>query len=99
MNELLAKVVRVNASDLYVTAGQPPVIRRHGRMRRLDTRLLDSDETTALMKSITPDRCQQRIHEVGGADFEISFGDCRFRVAVFEQHGRLGMVLRRIPNQ
>jgi twitching motility protein PilT len=99
MNELLATVVRMNASDLYVTAGQPPVIRYHGRIRRLDTKVLDNADTTALMNSITPDRYQHEIHEVGGADFEISFDDCRFRVAVFKQHGRLGMVLRRIPNQ
>ena len=27
------------------------------------------------MKSITPDRCQQELQEVGGADFAFAFGD------------------------
>src|SRR5690242_21155241 len=69
-------------------------------MRRLDTKTLDSDDTTALMKSITPDRCQQELQQKGGADFAIEFTDgARFRVAVFKQRGNIGLVLRRIPNK
>jgi twitching motility protein PilT len=67
-------------------------------MRRLDTKSLDSDDTTALMKSITPDRCQQELQESGGADFAISYGGQRFRCAVFKQKGVVGMVLRLIPS-
>jgi twitching motility protein PilT len=96
----LATVIQLKASDLHITTGQPPVIRHHGRMRRLDTKTLDSDDTTALMKSITPDRCQQELQEKGGADFAIEFTDgYRFRVAIFKQRGNIGMVLRRIPSQ
>src|SRR5262249_60162591 len=55
---------------------------------------------TALMKSITPERCQQELQEVGGTDFGFAFGElARFRVAVFKQRGNVGMVLRRIPNE
>jgi twitching motility protein PilT len=100
IDKLLATVIQLKASDLHITTGQPPVIRHHGRMRRLDTKSLDSDDTTALMKSITPDRCQQELQEKGGADFAIEFTDgYRFRVAVFKQRGNIGLVLRRIPSQ
>src|SRR5437868_10779720 len=68
-------------------------------MRRLETKLLDSDDTTALMKAITPDRCQQELQQSGGADFTISIGETRFRCAVFKQKGVIGLVLRRIPAQ
>src|ERR1700730_11050313 len=68
-------------------------------MRRLNTKVLDSDDTTQLMKSITPERCQQEIQEGGGSVFAIAFGSCRFPVAVFKQRGNLGIVLRRIPSQ
>src|SRR6059058_2176990 len=69
-------------------------------MRRLDTKSLEQDDTTALMKSITPDRCQQELQEKGGSDFAIEFVDgYRFRVAVFKQRGNIGIVLRRIPSQ
>jgi twitching motility protein PilT len=100
IDKLLATVIQLKASDLHITVGQPPVIRHHGRMRRLDTKVLEQDDTTALMKSITPDRCQQELQEKGGADFAIEFTDgYRFRVAVFKQRGNIGLVLRRIPSQ
>jgi twitching motility protein PilT len=99
IDKLLATVIQLKASDLHIAVGQPPVIRHQGRMRRLDTKVLDQDDTTALMKSITPDRCQQELQEKGGADFAIEYTDgYRFRVAVFKQRGNLGLVLRRIPS-
>src|SRR5579871_343756 len=69
-------------------------------MRRLDTKSLENDDCTSLMKAITPDRCQQELQEKGGSDFAIEFTDgVRFRVAVFKQRGDIGLVLRRIPSQ
>src|SRR5437588_8861779 len=99
MEKLLDTIATLKASDLHITVGSPPVVRHQGRMRKLDTKVLDSDDTTALMKSITPDRCQQELQERGGSDFAIEFTDgYRFRVAVFKQRGNLGLVLRRIPS-
>jgi twitching motility protein PilT len=52
------------------------------------------------MKSITPERCQQELQEVGGTDFGFAFGDmARFRVSVFKQKGHHAIVLRQIPNK
>ena len=52
------------------------------------------------MKSITPERNQQELQEVGGTDFGFAYGDkARFRVSVFKQKGTIAMVLRRIPNE
>jgi twitching motility protein PilT len=99
MERLLDTVLQLKASDLHITVGQPPVIRHQGRMRKLETKPLDQDDTTALMKSITPDRCQQELQEVGGADFAIEYRDgSRFRCAVFKQRGCIGLVMRRIPS-
>jgi twitching motility protein PilT len=100
IDKLLTTVIQLKASDLHITVGQPPVVRHHGRLRRLEAKVLDNDDTTALMKSITPDRCQQELQEKGGSDFAIEFTDgFRFRCAIFKQRGSIGMVLRRIPSQ
>lgn len=102
MEKLLATVIQLKASDLHISVGQPPVVRHQGRMKKLDLggAVLDNDDTTALMKSITPDRCQQEIQTKGGSDFAIEYVDgYRFRVAIFKQKGTVGMVLRRIPSQ
>ena len=100
IEKLLATVIQLKASDLHITVGQPPVVRHQGRMKRLETKVLDNDDCTSLMKSITPDRCQQEIQECGGSDFAIEYVDgYRFRVAVFKQRGNIGIVMRRIPSQ
>ena len=99
IDKLLQTVVAQGGSDLHISVGQPPVIRLDGHMRKLETKILEPDDTTALMKSITPERCQQELQEVGGTDFGFAFGEAaRFRVAIFKQRGSVGMVLRRIPN-
>jgi len=65
---------------------------------KLETKVLEPDDCMALMKSITPERCQQELQEMGGADFGFAFGDqARFRVAIFKQRGHVAMVLRQIP--
>lgn len=98
MDRILQACVSQGGSDIHLTVGRPPVIRIHGSLRSLETKVLDSDDTTSLMKSITPERNQQELQEEGGTDFGFAFGDQgRFRVAVFKQKGCIAIVLRLIP--
>jgi twitching motility protein PilT len=100
IDKLLHTVIQMKASDLFLTVGSQPCLKKSGRLRRIETKVLDNDDTTSLMKSITPDRNQQELQEVGGCDFAIQFVDgVRFRVAVFKQKGNIGLVLRRIPSE
>ncbi len=100
IDKLLSTVIQVKAADLFITVGTKPQLKKGGRLRQLETKILDNDDCTALMKSITPDRCQQELQEKGGTDFAIEFTDgYRFRVAVFKQRGNIGIVMRRIPNE
>jgi twitching motility protein PilT len=100
IDKLLQTVVNQKISDLHIAVGQPPVVRLDGHLRRLETKVLEPEDTVALMKSITPERCQQELQQVGGTDFGFAFGTAaRFRVAVFKQRGNIGMVLRQIPNR
>jgi twitching motility protein PilT len=69
-------------------------------LRKLETKVLEPDDTVALMKSISPERCQRELQEVGGSDFGFAFADkARFRVSIFKQRGSIAMVLRQIPNE
>jgi twitching motility protein PilT len=100
MEKLLNTVIQAKASDLFITVGSKPALKKGGHYRLLETKVLDKDDTVSLMKSITPDRCQQELQEVGGADFAIEYtGGVRFRVAVFRQRGTIGIVMRRIPSE
>ena len=100
MDRLLMACVTQGASDIHLTTGRPPVLRIDGHLRSLETKMLDPDDTSALMRSITPEKNQQELQEEGGTDFGFAFGDQgRFRVSVFRQKGNLALVLRLIPSK
>jgi twitching motility protein PilT len=100
IDRLLETTVRRNASDLHLAVGRPPTLRMGGHLRELQTKVLEPEDTTALMKSITPERIQQEYEETGSGDFGFAYGEeARFRVAIFKQKGNCSLVLRRIPNK
>jgi twitching motility protein PilT len=100
IDKLLMAAVKGGVSDIHITTGLPPVFRVDGAMRPQKTKVLTGDDTNALMKAITPERCQAELAEKGGADFGFAFKDlARFRVSVFKQRGQVAMVLRQIPNK
>ncbi len=100
IDKLLQTVVNQGASDLHIAVGQPPVLRLHGHLRKLETKVLDAGRHRGADEEITPERCQQELQEEGGADFGFAFGDqARFRVSIFKQRGNVAMVLRQIPNK
>jgi twitching motility protein PilT len=100
MSELLQVVVDEGASDLHIRVGIPPTLRLHGTMQSIDCPPLQPEDTERLMKSITSEDNQQKVREIGGWDFGFGFGQAaRFRVSVFKERGRIGMVLRQIPSK
>ena len=100
IDRLLQACVTMGGSDIHIAVGRPPVLRIDGRLRSLETKVLEPDDTFALMKSITPERNQQEFQEEGGTDFGFAYGEqCRFRVSVFKQKGNVGIVLRLIPSK
>ncbi len=99
IDRLLEACIRMGASDIHITVGRPPVFRLGGGLRSLDTKVLEPEDTVALMKSITPEKNQQELQEEGGSDFGFAYGDAgRFRVSVFRQKSFVSMVLRLIPS-
>ncbi len=65
IDKLLQAAVKQGVSDIHIVVGQPPVFRLHGRMRKLETKTLEAEDSVALMKSITPERCQRELQETG----------------------------------
>ena len=103
IDRLLDTVIREKVSDLHLTTGKPPTVRMRGHMVELKTKKLEPDDTAALMKSISPERAQNELQEVGGSDFGFAYenGDlkARFRVSIFKQRGDIALVLRQIPTE
>ena len=100
IDRLLETCIKRGASDLHLHVGRPPTLRLHGRLRPLETKLLEPEDTVGLMKAITPERAQQELQEEGGTDFGFAFGDAgRFRVSVYHQRGNISLALRLIPSK
>ncbi|MBL7221012.1 MAG: type IV pilus twitching motility protein PilT [Phycisphaerae bacterium] len=100
IDRLLETCIKRGASDLHLHVGRPPTLRLHGRLRPLETKILEPEDTISLMKQITPPRAQEELAEQGGTDFGFEFGDAgRFRTSVFQQRGNVSLTLRLIPSK
>ncbi len=103
---LLDGCIKLDASDLHLTVGQPAVYRRYGVMCEVDGyRLLTHEDmieavTFFLGPESDDDLKWRRIHEMGGCDSAYAMPDGnRFRVSVFQQREHLVVSLRLIPNK
>ncbi len=100
IDRLLETCIKRGASDLHIHVGCAPTLRLHGRLRALETKVLEPEDTVALMKAVTPERAQQELQEQGGTDFGFEFGKAgRFRTSVFQQRGHISMAMRLIPSK
>ena len=63
IDRLLDACITMGGSDLHLTVGRPPILRMHGRLRALETKVLTPSDTVALMKSITPEKNQEELQE------------------------------------
>ena len=100
IHKLFDTVVELNASDLHITVGRPPVLRLKGRLRNLDIPSVTDEDAKALIGEIISPGKKAELEEVGSADFGWAHEDkARFRVAVFRQKGKHAMVCRLIPSK
>lgn len=98
VDELLNKVVDMNASDMHMMVGEPPTLRIHGRLQKLEEYgEIEPEQTEQFMREIAPARSQAEMEEVQGADFGYSFARARFRVSIFMQRGSVALNMRLIP--
>ena len=99
IDRLLDTAIKQKGSDLHLTVGKAPTLRLKGRLVELKTKVLEPQDTIALMKSIAPERAEVELQEKGSADFAFGYGtEARFRVSIFKQKGTVALVLRRIPS-
>lgn len=98
ISRLLHFAVQQEASDLHVSAGETPMIRVHGEMKRVDMPALSSEQAQAMIYDMMNDSQRKIFEEFSDIDFSMQLGDVsRFRVNIFRQNRGLGAVFRAIP--
>lgn len=100
IHDLLRHAVQQKASDIHIAAGEPPALRIHGEIERLNMPPLPAAEARRLAYSIMNEK--QKVIFENELELDFSFGLkglARFRVNVFQQRRGVGIVLRQIPSQ
>ncbi|HYR96042.1 MAG TPA: type IV pilus twitching motility protein PilT [Candidatus Binatus sp.] len=98
MEELLRETLEKGASDLHLSAGEPPLMRIHGDLARTGHPALTPEAVTGLVTSIMTDKQRQVFQTEHEVDFACELPDkTRFRVNVFVHSRGPGAVLRTIP--
>jgi twitching motility protein PilT len=99
ISELLIFAVKNKASDLHVSAGEPPLVRIHGEMRRIEGPPLENEAIHRMIYDILNDEQRKTYEEHLEIDFSFALGEYgRFRVNVFKQNRGDAAVFRTIPN-
>ncbi len=100
IHDLLRGMISKKASDLFITAGFPPAFKVDGKMTPVSPQALAPAHTVELAHSIMNDRQAAEFEATHESNFAISPpGIGRFRVNVFMQQQRVGMVLRTITTK
>jgi len=101
INKLFRMVMKHEGSDLHLKAGLPPMMRLRNAIRQMEMRSLSAEDLERLLWPILTERCKKLLEDTGGADFAhvVGHDECRFRVNLFKQRGRLSLVARRVSNK
>jgi len=100
ITELLTFSVKEGASDLHLSSGEPPMLRIHGDMKRLDHASLTKEQVHTMAFDVMTDNNRRIFQEKLDIDFSFELGTlARFRVNVFVQRKGEGAVFRTIPTK
>jgi twitching motility protein PilT len=100
ISQLLSFGVKEGASDCHLSAGEPPMLRLHGDMKKVDMPAMTQEQVHSLVYDIMSDAQRKVFEEHLECDFSFALGDIsRFRVNVFLQNRGLAAVFRTIPTE
>jgi twitching motility protein PilT len=101
IEQLLRMTVEKGASDLHLRCGEPPIIRLHGEMHRLEGwDPLDNSGLDAMLRSIMPERNRIEYSETNDTDYAHEIPGCaRFRANALKDRMGVAAVFRQIPSQ
>ena len=99
-SDLLKLMVHKKASDLFITAGVAPSIKIDGKVIPVTKQALTPEQARAFAYGIMNEEQRRQFEASSECNFSISPQEVgRFRVNIFMQQGRVGMVLRTIETK
>lgn len=97
IKQLCQRLVKENASDLLLTAGVPPCLKKDNEIRRLSVSLMTPQQTKACASELIPASQRKDFEKANELDFAFTFPDIgRFRVNVYKQRNSVSIAVRHI---
>lgn len=98
INSFLAKAISKGASDVHLRVDEHPVIRKDGKIIKIDMPKLTEDDLNTILNTIVPKNIRSKAHSEYDLDFSYEIkGISRFRVNLSRQLGKGAIVIRNIP--
>jgi twitching motility protein PilT len=101
LNQILLEALSLEASDVHIKVGAPPIFRINGVLRPLNQlKPLDHNDVSKMAFGLMNDWQKERFIKNREIDmgYEV-YGMGRFRVNVFQQRGKMRIALRIVPYQ
>ncbi|MBQ7144321.1 MAG: type IV pilus twitching motility protein PilT [Oscillospiraceae bacterium] len=96
--EVLDRAVSLDASDIHLRVGLPPVLRVDGALTDLGEELLTDDDVHAAARELSTDEQLETLAHNGEVDFAATYqGRTRMRLNLFHQQGHISLALRLLP--
>ncbi|MBE9609035.1 PilT/PilU family type 4a pilus ATPase [Chitinilyticum piscinae] len=100
MTQLLQMMLQHHASDLFISDDFPPAMKIHGKLTPVGQNKLNGEQTRAMAYALMSEDERAKFERELECNFAISPpGIGRFRVNVFVQQEKVGMVLRTITTK
>lgn len=100
INKLFRAMIDIGGSDLHLQVGKPAILRVKGALKPLDMPIITEDQMKEWCMPMMDERNTEIFFLTGGADYahivEHKGEAWRFRVNLFIQTGKMGMVSRKI---
>jgi twitching motility protein PilT len=100
VNKIFRLAMKLEASDVHLKVGCPPMMRIRGDITRMEMRPLSQQDMEKLLLPLLEPKKRKILDDEGGVDYSYVIGadECRFRVSLFKQRNRLSLVARRVNN-
>jgi len=97
---ILQTALEMSASDVHITAGQPPLVRRYGRLQKLDLPAISPEQSHRTLVALLDD--ERRYHFLHHRDLDFCYDGAelgRFRTNYLVEQNGTGAIFRLIPSR
>lgn len=98
INSFLQKAVSIGASDVHLRVDEHPIVRKDGKIIKIDMPKLTEDDISNITNIMVPKVARTRVNSSFDLDFSYEIkGLSRFRVNLSHQLGKSALVIRNVP--